>query len=119
LKSIVTALVLCHNVTPVFNEDRTKKDYQASSPDEITFVKMAERFGLSIEERTQSTMKIKMPNGSVVEYEIKYSFPFKSETKRMGIILVNTVNGEVVFYLKGADAIMKDFIASKQKKGFI
>jgi hypothetical protein len=37
----------------------------------------------------------------------------------MGIILRNTVNGEVVFYLKGADAVMKDFIASKQKKGFI
>jgi len=29
----MTALALCHNVTPVFNEDRSKKEYQASSPD--------------------------------------------------------------------------------------
>lgn len=33
LKNIVTALALCHNVTPVFNEDRTSKEFQASSPD--------------------------------------------------------------------------------------
>ena len=25
LKEIVTALALCHNVTPVFNEDKTEK----------------------------------------------------------------------------------------------
>lgn len=37
----------------------------------------------------------------------------------MGIILKNVKNGEIHFYLKGADAIMKDFITSRQKKGFI
>jgi phospholipid-translocating ATPase len=41
LKNIVTALALCHNVTPVFNEDKSGKEFQASSPDEITFVKLA------------------------------------------------------------------------------
>lgn len=25
LKEIITALVLCHNVTPVFNDDKTEK----------------------------------------------------------------------------------------------
>jgi len=44
----MTALALCHNVTPVFSEDRSKKEYQASSPDEITFVKTAENYGISI-----------------------------------------------------------------------
>ena len=37
----------------------------------------------------------------------------------MGIILRNTSNGEIHFYLKGADAIMKEFISSKQKKAFV
>lgn len=41
LKHMMTSLAVCHNVTPVFNEDRSKKEYQASSPDEITFVKTA------------------------------------------------------------------------------
>lgn len=37
----------------------------------------------------------------------------------MGIILRNTMTNEYLFYLKGADAIMKDFIAVRQKKAFI
>jgi hypothetical protein len=37
----------------------------------------------------------------------------------MGIILKNVETNEIDFYLKGADAIMKDFITSRQKKGFI
>ena len=37
----------------------------------------------------------------------------------MGIILENKNNQEIVFYLKGADATMKDFIPSRQKKAFI
>ena len=119
LKNIMNALALCHNVTPVYNEDRTKKEYQASSPDEIAFVKMAEKYDLLIEERTQSTMSLRIPGGRVVDYEIKYSFPFKSETKRMGIILINQETQEICFYLKGADAVMKDLIPSRPKKAFI
>ena len=68
LKNIITALALCHNVTPVYSDDRSRKDYQASSPDEITFVKMAENFGLSIEERTQTTMTMRLPGGKEVQY---------------------------------------------------
>lgn len=34
-------------------------------------------------------MTLQVPGGKKIQYEIKYSFPFKSETKRMGIILEN------------------------------
>ena len=37
----------------------------------------------------------------------------------MGIILRNTRTNEIIFYLKGADAIMKQFVSNRQKKGFI
>lgn len=60
-----------------------------------------------------------MPSEKLIEYEIKYSFPFKSETKRMGIILKNTRTNEYIFYLKGADAVMKDFVMNRQKRAFI
>ena len=80
---------------------------------------MAEKYNLSVEERTQTTIKLKIPSGRVVEYEIKYSFPFKSETKRMGIILRNKETDEHCFYLKGADVVMKEFVPSRQKKSFI
>ena len=37
----------------------------------------------------------------------------------MGIILQNKHTSEVVFYLKGADAIMKHFIVNRQKRAFL
>ncbi len=37
----------------------------------------------------------------------------------MGIILRNATTGKITFYIKGADSIMKEFIHSRQKKGFI
>jgi hypothetical protein len=37
----------------------------------------------------------------------------------MGIILKNSLTEDYLFYLKGADAIMKDFINNRQKKAFI
>lgn len=74
-------------------------------------------------------MTISIPNNKRVEYEILYSFPFKSETKRMGIVLRKKVDAEeeehekrrseIVFYLKGADSVMRDFVQNRQKKGFI
>lgn len=48
-----------------------------------------------------------------------YNFPFSSERKRMGIILQNLKTKQYVFYLKGADTIMRQFITDLQKKSFI
>ena len=39
-------------------------------------------------------------------YKILYEFPFSSERKRMGIVL-QFQNSNYLFYLKGADSIMK------------
>lgn len=44
IRDLILALCLCHNVTPVYPDesDPTKKEFQASSPDEIALVKFAE-----------------------------------------------------------------------------
>lgn len=39
LRDAVTALAVCHNVTPVIDEG--KRVFQASSPDEISLVQQA------------------------------------------------------------------------------
>jgi phospholipid-translocating ATPase len=57
VKELITCLALCHNVTPLMEEGL--RTYQASSPDEITLVKMAESMGIVILERTQNTIKLK------------------------------------------------------------
>lgn len=43
VRDFITALALCHNVTPVFPDefDKNKKEFMASSPDEIALVSYA------------------------------------------------------------------------------
>lgn len=45
-------------------------------------------------------------------------FPFTSERKRMGIILKEVSTGKIIFYLKGADFIMKKKVP-ENKRGFL
>lgn len=44
-------------------------------------------------------------------YDILNNFPFSSDSKRMGIILYSKEADRYIFYLKGADTIMKQFIS--------
>ena len=132
----VTALALCHNVTPSYDNDTdphavvTTGDhmtgsatdtvviqlqprgitYQASSPDEVALVQWTERIGLTLVHRDLTSIKLQTPNGSLLNYEILQVFPFSSETKRMGIIVRDTQTRDILFLLKGADTIMSQII---------
>ena len=43
------------------------------------------------------------------------NFPFSSETKRMGIILRHTETGTIVFYLKGAEVVLKQKVRAHNR----
>jgi len=109
LKKAVSALALCHNVTPVVEDDGTST-YQAASPDEVALVRFAEQAGLKLSSRTANSMSLLNPLGDVEAYDILNIFPFTSETKRMGIIVRNLQTREIIFYLKGAESEMKSKI---------
>ena len=111
LKNVLKALVICHNVTPV--KSNSEISFQASSPDEIAFVKYAEKFGLMLDHRTENSIWIKINNDIIEQYLILEIFPFSSGTKRMGIIIQHPVSGEITFYLKGAEDVMKEKIKEK------
>ncbi|XP_046738468.1 probable phospholipid-transporting ATPase IIB isoform X1 [Diprion similis] len=87
-----------------------KPSYQASSPDEVALVKWTEEVGLALVKRDLVSMQLKAPNGQVLNYQILQTFPFTSETKRMGIIVREEASGETVFYLKGADVVMSGIV---------
>lgn len=38
------------------------------------------------------------------------NFPFSSESKRMGIVLRHIGSGKLIFYLKGAETVMKNTV---------
>lgn len=57
MRDFITCLAVCHNVTPTYENE--VKAYQASSPDEIALVKIAESLGQILEERTLKEIIIK------------------------------------------------------------
>ncbi|KAI8816347.1 putative NEO1-P-type ATPase [Fimicolochytrium jonesii] len=109
VRDIVQALALCHNVTPVIAADG-EITYQASSPDEVAIVKWTESVGVTLYFRDRQNVRIRTPEGPMLDYQILDVFPFTSETKRMGIIVKDSTTGEIFFYQKGADAIMSKIV---------
>nr|KAG5712977.1 hypothetical protein BaRGS_021771 [Batillaria attramentaria] len=121
----VRAIALCHNVTPVYEEGlngdiaqapeadqhiQQTVSYQASSPDEVALVAWTESVGLTLVRRDLSSMQLRTPVDTTVNYTILQLFPFTSEAKRMGIILREEESGEIIFYLKGADTVMQSIV---------
>ena len=58
-------------------------------------------------ERDQNLIQIQNTTGTVENYEVLANFPFSSDTKRMGIVLRNKESNKIIFYLKGAETVMK------------
>uniref|UniRef100_A0A674P1J4 Phospholipid-transporting ATPase n=1 Tax=Takifugu rubripes TaxID=31033 RepID=A0A674P1J4_TAKRU len=123
----VKAIALCHNVTPVYepraggtretesaeadqdfsDENRT---YQASSPDEVELVRWTRSVGLTLVTRDLSSLQLKTPSGQILSFSILQTFPFTSESKRMGIIVREESTGDITFYMKGADVAMATIV---------
>lgn len=60
VRDLISALALCHNVTPTYPDpnDKSIRDFQASSPDEVALVKFADQMGLKLLERDQHKIVI-------------------------------------------------------------
>lgn len=116
IRDAIIALGLCHNVTPVFEEGSKDISYQASSPDEVAIVEWIARMGLTLYHRDRTSISLRLPNSDLeseerlLKFDILDIFPFTSESKRMGIITRDKITNEIIFYQKGADAIMTKIV---------
>mgnify|MGYP001096131967 FL=1 len=113
VRDMVTAIGLCHNVTPIIEDGY--KIYQASSPDEISLVEFAKSVNVELYERTQETITLRTPNGDEY-YEVLHMFPFSSATKRMGVIIYHKASEKIIFYLKGAEEALCSCISNEVSK---
>ncbi|KAF9784605.1 aminophospholipid-transporting P-type ATPase [Thelephora terrestris] len=109
VKDVVLSLALCHNVTPVSNDDGTVT-YQASSPDEVAIVQWTESVGLTLIFRDRTLIKLQTPSGDHISFDVLDIFPFTSESKRMGIIVRDQSSGDITFLQKGADVVMAKIV---------
>eukprot|EP00835_Amoeboradix_gromovi_P006050 NODE_647_length_5572_cov_0.361593.p1 type:complete len:992 gc:universal NODE_647_length_5572_cov_0.361593:4637-1662(-) len=105
---LILALCVCHNVTPSISEFN-QVTYQASSPDEIAIVQFTELIGFLLVHRDMSEIHIKTNDGIRI-FKILQLFPFTSESKRMGIVVQDTLDGQITLYVKGADAVMAKLV---------
>lgn len=123
VRDLIVALAVCHNVTPSTEELDGEQitSYQASSPDEIAIVEFTESVGLRLQQRTREQIVIQstQTNTTVLTVDILETFPFTSDSKRMGIILrmSSTVAdfpfaNELVFFQKGADTVMAPIVVA-------
>ena len=112
IRDCITSMVLCNNVTP------TENGYQASSPDEIALVQFAESLKMVLTHRSDKTIQLKDACDNIEEFDVLANFPFSSDKKRMGIILRNKKYKHIIFYLKGAENVMTQFV-KKEYIGFI
>lgn len=72
VRDLILALSLCHNVTPVYpdSQNRSRKEFQASSPDEVALVKFAESLGMKLEIREEDYIELQYPQGQREGWEI-------------------------------------------------
>ena len=45
--------------------------------------------------------------GNIEQFEVLASFPFTSESKKMGCLIRSKNTGKVIYYLKGAEVVME------------
>lgn len=81
-------------------------------------MKIAEELNMELVKRDQSRIVIKNAKGVEEHFLVLANFPFTSDSKRMGIILRHEATNRIVFYLKGADSIMKSRVP-EVKRGFL
>ena len=62
--------------------------------------------GLTLTYRDRTRIDLLTPLGTTLSFEVLQIFPFTSESKRMGIVVRDSVSGEITFLEKGADTVM-------------
>ncbi len=81
-------------------------------------VNVAEKLGMQLLSRDHSKIKIKNVVNQEETYQILDNFPFTSENKKMGIIVKQEETDRIIFFLKGADLVMKEAVPEIQR-GFL
>ncbi|KAF8495993.1 hypothetical protein F5888DRAFT_1804552 [Russula emetica] len=74
IRDVVLSLALCHNVTPVTNDDGSIT-YQASSPDKVAIVNWTSSVGLTLTFCDRTRIELHTPSGTTLAYDVLEIFP--------------------------------------------
>ncbi|XP_039695302.1 putative phospholipid-transporting ATPase IIB isoform X4 [Pteropus medius] len=77
---------------------------------QVALVQWTESVGLTLVSRDLTSMQLRTPGGQVLTYSLLQTFPFTSESKRMGVVVRDESTAEITFYMKGADVAMSTIV---------
>eukprot|EP00357_Protocruzia_adherens_P031663 CAMPEP_0115028812 /NCGR_PEP_ID=MMETSP0216-20121206/36574_1 /TAXON_ID=223996 /ORGANISM="Protocruzia adherens, Strain Boccale" /LENGTH=1250 /DNA_ID=CAMNT_0002405169 /DNA_START=45 /DNA_END=3797 /DNA_ORIENTATION=- len=112
-------LALCHTVLVETKKGEERKfgdtlKYQASSPDELALVNIAQYCGVRFLGVSDAAIMSLDFFGTTEKYEILEVLEFSSARKRMSIILRDHQADNIILYCKGADSIIVPRLRSGQ-----
>ncbi|KAL1262343.1 hypothetical protein QQF64_007608, partial [Cirrhinus molitorella] len=82
--------------------------YEAHSPDEAALIHAAKAYGFTMVERTPHYVTVKMPNDTLLKFEVLDILTFDSTRRRMSIIVRHPHTSEIIMYTKGADSAIME-----------
>ncbi|KAM3171263.1 hypothetical protein ACTXT7_016970 [Hymenolepis weldensis] len=94
-----------HHVCPL-SENTLLNGYESESPDEVTLVKTACKYGCKLLQRGLDFVIIWLPGDGLIRVEVLKVLPFLTKRKRMSIIIRHPNTDQIVLYCKGADSVI-------------
>ena len=87
--------------------DYGEPQLEASSPDEVALVKFGYQLKMRLVDRSREKCTMVNICNKSESFEVMASFPFTSESKKMGCLLKSKLSGRYIYYLKGAEMVME------------
>ncbi|KAM9066131.1 phospholipid-transporting ATPase VB isoform 2-T2 [Sarcophilus harrisii] len=89
--------------------------YEAESPDEAAPVHAAGAYNFTLVSRTPDQVTVRLPQGTLLTFDLLYTLGFDSVRKRMSVIVRHPLTGEIIVYTKGADSVIMDLLEDPDK----
>lgn len=82
--------------------------YEAHSPDEAALIHAAKAYGFTMVERTPYYVTVKLPDDTLLRFEVLDVLTFDSTRRMMSIIVRHPHTNEIIMYTKGADSAIME-----------
>ncbi|XP_073437115.1 phospholipid-transporting ATPase VB isoform X1 [Dendrobates tinctorius] len=89
--------------------------YEAESPDEAALVHAARAYSFTLMSRTPDQVTVRLPQGSLLTFDLLYTLGFDSVRKRMSVVVRHPITREIIVYTKGADSAIMDLLNDPAK----
>uniref|UniRef100_A0A5F8GUZ9 Phospholipid-transporting ATPase n=1 Tax=Monodelphis domestica TaxID=13616 RepID=A0A5F8GUZ9_MONDO len=89
--------------------------YEAESPDEAALVHAARAYNFTLVSRTPEQVTVRLPQGTLLTFDLLYTLGFDSVRKRMSVIVRHPLTAEIIVYTKGADSVIMDLLEDPAK----